>query len=453
MQPRRGSILGLALLAACAYAAFAHGAVRIPDESWLQIGLYVAGLCAAGAWLARGSGPRTTREGWLGIALLTAFGAWCALTMLWSVAPDQSWLEANRSLSYALVVVLAAGLGTVSPAAIQRIALGWLLVASAVALYALAGKVAPGAIAADEPIARLRAPLQYWNALALVCAMAVPVALRVITDTARDPWQRLAALAAAYALVLTIGLTYSRGGFVALAIAIGIVTWLGRRRLRGLGAFALAALAAGPVLAVAFTLHGLTDDNATLGARIHDGRIFGAVALITLGLLLAAGNWALRFERHRRLNHAAQTWIWQGLAAGVAVVVIVVLVAVAAAPSRVWHDFADVKQDRQYDPARLVSTNSGNRWVWWKEAAGAFSDKPAGGGGAGSFGTVHLRYREQPLGVKKPHNVELQWLAETGIVGFLLALGGIALLGLAATRRTLALDRGPERELAIALLA
>src|SRR3954447_18110694 len=138
MQPRRGSILALALLAACAYAASAHGAVRIPDESWLQIGLYVAGLCAAGAWLARGSGPRTTREGWLGIALLTAFGAWCALTMLWSVAPDQSWLEANSSLSYALVVVLAAGLGTVSPAAIQRIALGWLLVASAVALYALA---------------------------------------------------------------------------------------------------------------------------------------------------------------------------------------------------------------------------------------------------------------------------------------------------------------------------
>src|SRR3954464_1236752 len=107
MQPRRGSILALALLVACAYAAFAHGAVRIPDESWLQIGLYVAGLGAAAAWISRGTGPQTSREGWLGIALLTAFGAWCALTMLWSVAPDQSWLEAKRSLPHHLVVPLS----------------------------------------------------------------------------------------------------------------------------------------------------------------------------------------------------------------------------------------------------------------------------------------------------------------------------------------------------------
>jgi O-antigen ligase len=452
-QPRRGTILALALLAACAYAAFAHGAVRIPDETWLQVGLDVAALLAAAAWLSRREALQTTREGWLGIALLTGFGVWCAITLLWSVTPDESWLEANRSLAYALVVVLAVGLGTVSAAAIERIALGWLIVATAVALYALAGKVAPGAIAPDEPIARLRAPLQYWNALALVCALAVPVALRVITDTARDPRPRLAALAAAYALLLTMGLTYSRGGFVALAVAIGIVTWLGRRRLRGLGAFALAALAAGPVLAVAFSLNGLTDDNATLGARIHDGRIFGAVALIMLGVLLAAGNWVLRFERHRRLLRSTETWIWQGLAATGAVAVLVAIAFVVAAPSRVWHDFADVKQDRQYDPARLVSTNSGNRWVWWKEAAGAFSDKPVGGWGAGSFGTVHLRYREEPLGVKQPHNVELQWLAETGIVGFLLALGGLAALFVAAATRVRRLDEGTERELAIALLA
>src|SRR3954451_13145867 len=158
MQPRRGSILALALLAACAYAAFAHGAVRIPDESWLQIGLDVAGLGAAAAWLAGRIGPHTTREGWLGVALLTGFGAWCALSVLWSVAPDQSWLEANRSLAYALAALLAVGLGATSPRAIERIASGCLLVASAVALYALAGKVAPGAVAPDEPIARLRAP-------------------------------------------------------------------------------------------------------------------------------------------------------------------------------------------------------------------------------------------------------------------------------------------------------
>lgn len=452
-QPRRGAILALALIAACAYAAFAHGAVRIPDESRLQVALDVVALAAAAAWLTRREGPRSTRAGWLGVALLAAFGAWCALTMLWSVAPDDSWLEANRSLGYALVALLALGLGTSSADAIERMALGWLLVATAVAVYALAGKIAPGAFAPDEPIARLRAPLQYWNALALVCAMGLKVALRVATETGRGDRARLAGIAAAYALVLAIGLTYSRGGFVTVGVALIVLTALGRRRLRGLAVFAIAAIAAAPVLAIAFTLDGLTNNDATLGQRIHDGRIFGAAVLIVLGLLLAAGQRALHLERHLRLPRSFEAWAWQTLAAFAAVAVIGAAVYVIAEHDRVWHAFADVKQDRQYDPARLVSTNSGNRWVWWKEAAGAFSDKPFGGWGAGSFGTVHLRYRQEPLGVQQPHNVELQWLSETGIVGLTLALGGLLALFAAAFTRVRRITETRERELAVALLA
>jgi hypothetical protein len=452
-QPRRGTILTLALLAACAYAAFAHGAVQIPAESRLQIGLDVVALAAAAAWLSRRGGPRTSREGWWGVALLAAFGAWCALTMLWSVAPDQSWLQANRALAYALVALLAIGVGATSARAVERIAVGWLLVATAVALYALAGKAAPGAFAADEPIARLRAPLQYWNALALVCAMGLPIALRVATDVARGPRARLTALASVYALVLTIGLTYSRGGFVALAVALAVLTALGGARLRGLAALALAGIAIAPVLAVAFTLDGLTDNAATLGQRIHDGRIFGAVALVALGLLLAAGWFALRLEHRVRWTRERSSGTWRMLAVLAGVAVVWGGAYVFGEHVRIWHSFTEVKQDRQYDPARLVSTNSGNRWVWWKEAAGAFSDKPVGGWGAGSFATVHLRYREQPLGVRQPHNVELEWLSETGIVGFVLALGGLVMLFVAASRRLARMGPGRERDLAVALLA
>ena len=321
-QPRRGAILALALLAACAYAAFARGAVRIPDESWLQIGLDVTALAAAAAWLSRREGPQTTGAGWLGIALLTAFGAWCAVTMLWSVAPDDSWLEANRALAYALAVLLAVGLGTVSAPAIDRIAVGWLLVASAVALYALAGKVAPGAIAPDEPIARLRAPLQYWNALALVCAMALPVALRVATDTARDPRPRLAALAGTYALVLTLGLTYSRGGFVALAVALVVHDGArppatARPRCAGAGGVATA-----PVLGVAFSLDRPDRQQRDARARIHDGRIFGAVTLIMLGLLLGRREPGAALRAPPAPDALVRAWAWQALAAGLAVAVI-----------------------------------------------------------------------------------------------------------------------------------
>jgi hypothetical protein len=448
-QPRRGTILALALVLACAYAAFAHGAVRIPDESWLQAGIEVAALAAAAAWLADGRGPRAGRAGWIGAALLLAFAVWCAITMLWSVAPDQSWLEANRALTYALAVVLAMAVG----AHVERVATGWLVVATAVALYALAGKVAPGAFAADEPIARLRAPLQYWNALALVCAMGLPVALRVATDRLRGDRTRLAALAAAYVLALTMGLTYSRGGFVALAVALIVMTALGGARLRSLAALAIAAIAAAPGLAVAFAGNGLTSNDATLGQRIHDGRILGAVLLLALGALLAAGWYALRVERRVRRTGRIERWSWRALAAVAAVVVLGGGAYLVADHTSVWHSFTRVKEDRVYDPARLVSTNSGNRWVWWKEAAGGFSDKPVGGWGAGSFELVHLRYRTEPLGVRQPHNVELQWLSETGIIGFLLALGGVVALFVAAAQRVRRISHGRERDLSVALLA
>src|SRR3954469_1203586 len=144
--------------------------------------------------------------------------------------------------------------------------------------------------------------------------MAVPVALRVATDTERDPGPRLAALASTYALVLTMGLTYSRGGFVALAVALIVLTALGGSRLRALAALALTGVAIAPVLVVAFTSDGLTQNAAPLGARIHDGRILGAVILIALGLLLGAGWLALKLERRVRWTAARSRWTWRVLA-------------------------------------------------------------------------------------------------------------------------------------------
>ncbi len=118
------------------------------------------------------------------------------------------------------------------------------------------------------------------------------------------------------------------------------------------------------------------------------------------------------------------------------------------------HSFTATKVVPVTDPSRLLSTNSGNRWVWWKEAAGAFSDQPIGGWGAGSFPVTHLLYREPPaLNVRQPHNVPLQLLAETGIVGALLALGAIGVLLAAAIARVRRLPPGRDRALAGACVA
>jgi hypothetical protein len=121
--------------------------------------------------------------------------------------------------------------------------------------------------------------------------------------------------------------------------------------------------------------------------------------------------------------------------------------------SHAWHTFTSTKPTSNTNPNRLLSADSENRWVWWKEAARAFGDRPVGGWGAGSFGVVHLRYRRDTLTVQQPHSVPLQFLAETGVVGAVLAIGGFVLLAASAGGQRRRLRHGPERLLGAALFA
>jgi len=102
------------------------------------------------------------------------------------------------------------------------------------------------------------------------------------------------------------------------------------------------------------------------------------------------------------------------------------------------------------DPQRLLNLGSNNRWGWWKEAWEAFTDDPIGGAGAGAFRLVHEKLRENATFVTEPHNLPLQALAETGLVGFLLA-GAAVLAAVVAVRGTLGRLDGEERAAGLAL--
>jgi O-antigen ligase/polysaccharide polymerase Wzy-like membrane protein len=467
-ENRQAGALLLALIAACAYAAFAHGAVAIPEETRLQVGIAVVSVSAAASWLGwRGLSLSASREAWWGVGLLVAFAAWCTLSLLWSVMPDRTWGEVNRAISYALVLVLAMAVGSSARRAIERVAVGLLVVVVAVALYAFGGKALPGVnihplfdLNHASGIARLRAPLEYWNALALVCVFGVPIAVRIAADTKRRREARLVALAGTCMLIVVMGLTYSRGGFLALVAATILMTWLGGARLRGLAILAAAGTAAIPILSVAFTRPALTGNGVPLGPRITDGRVLLVMTIFCIGALLAAGIGLMRLERRVQWTKARSHAIWRALGITTAVVAVVALGGIAVSDrgpagtvSDIARSFTETKQDPLTDPVRLVSTNSGNRWIWWKEAAGAFSDRPVGGYGAGSFPVVHLQYRTNRIPVAQPHSVPLQFLSETGFIGAALALGGLGALFVVAFGRVRRMPWGRERDLAVALFA
>jgi hypothetical protein len=461
-----GALLG-GLLAALLYAAFAGGAASYPHAARLQAGLCVLAALAVGALLWRGDLRLSgSPAGWIGLGLLAAFAAWTGLSLAWSVAPSGTWVELNRAISYVLIVALALLAASWYPRAIWHGALGYAAIALVVALYALGGKVAPGIhvgpvdLNQTDVLARLRAPLEYWNALALYMAMAVPLALRMAVDETRSARVRLGALVALPVYLVVLGLTFSRGGVIAALVAVAVTIVLAGSALRTLMYLGLALAAAAPALVIGFTTHDLTTNVVPLSAREDDGLVLGLVLLGCLALLALVGRFVLSAEvrvapsaaRSRLIGRVLVGVVGVALLGGVAAMVVSDR-GLTGTVSHEWDTFRSSHEaPGNFDPGRLASTNAGNRWVWWSEAVGAWSDRPLEGHGAGSFGVVHRQYRTNRLNVLQPHSVPLQFLAETGLVGFGLAMGGLGLLALGAVGAARRLLPGPERGLAAALL-
>ncbi len=465
--PRSGAALLASLVAVCVYAVFADGAVGLPEEPRLQIAIALVALGAAvGLLLTRTLALRAPVEAWVGIGLLAGFAVWCGVSLLWSVAPERTWAHVNRAVTYTLVVVLAIALASSIPRAITRLAHGWLLVALACALYALAGKIIPGVeilgIDFDHTsgASRLRAPLEYWNALGLVMVLAIPIALRLTTDVTRRGATRIAGIAALFTLLLTLLMTYSRGGILACLVALTVMTVLGGPRLRGLAVVAVTLVATIPALGLSFSRPALKGLNVPLDERVPDGIVLGLVTAGCLVALLIAAWGLLRFEDRAAWSEQRTRRVWRGLGVASAIAGVLLFGAIVTYDGgprgwadAAWEKFTETSRDEVSDPARIVSSNSGNRWVWWKEAAGAWSDKPLQGWGAGSFAVTHKLYREVELSVVQPHNMPLQFLAETGIVGTLLVSGALGFLLLSALERVRAMAAGRERDVAVALFA
>ena len=457
-RPPAAVALLAALTGAAGYAAFAGGAVRRQDAAWLEAGLVLVALLAAAAWLGpRALRPSSSPLALAGLGLLAAYASWVGASLLWSVAPSDSWAELNRVLAYVLVVALAIAGASTAPRAIERVAIGWLAIATVIALYALGGKVLPGIFDHAAEVPRLREPLAYASALGLACVLAVPIAMRAAVDRATAPGWRIAALLALLALLCCVGLTESVEAIAALVVAVVVVTAVRGPRLEGLAAFALAALAAAPAIAVALTEEALSRPGIARAERIDAGLLLGVVLVGCAALLAAAGWLAIRTESRVRWTPARTTRTW-GVLGALLAALLCAGVALAAtsegglrgALDRAGDDLRDVNAEAAA-PAAQPPTG-GDRWGWWEEAFASFADKPVLGWGADGFEVSRRLYRETPGDTGRAHSVPLQLLADTGTIGAVLALGGLLALGVAAALSLRRLPPGRERGLAGALL-
>ncbi len=395
------------------------------------------------------------RLGLVGLGLLVAFVCWTGVTMAWSIAPDRSWAYLNRGAVYVAFASLGLACAASVRAPARSVAGGLAVLVFGVVGWALLGKVFPSLFPDGARVARLRNPIGYWNALALACALALPLGLWAAT---RRSWRREARLLGVllvYLAVIALVLTFSRAGI--LVAAATAVLWLALvpERLESFGALLVSVVPAAAVAGWASTRSGLVGDGQPLSARRADGGWFALVVVLAGFVVVAA---AVRADRvDRRLTPAARrVWVRRiGVSVGVLVVAGVVAVSAASGGPGAWlREFRGGGEVA--NSGRLGTLSSNNRWEWWKEAWQVFEAKPAGGKGAATFSISRLRYRKGGSVTTEPHNIALQALAETGIVGSLLGLGAVlaVLVALArAVRRLPGEERAAAAALAIAVPA
>ncbi|MDQ4030240.1 MAG: hypothetical protein M3168_04290, partial [Actinomycetota bacterium] len=227
--------------ALAAVAVLAGGGSAGERLAWIGIG------AVALATLGLSRLPRLGREGVALVATLAAFALWSGITIVWSIDPDRSWEATNRAFVYLAFLLL----GTLVPRALAAWGLG--LLAGAATGWALLGKVLPAVGPDTDRSARLLEPVGYWNALALLVAMALPVWLR-LAARGRD-W----ATVALFVSLVALALTTSRGGIAVAVVACGAWFLLARPRFDGAVALAVAGPPAAAVSAWALSRPGIAD--------------------------------------------------------------------------------------------------------------------------------------------------------------------------------------------------
>ena len=406
---------------------------------------WIGAFAALGAIVLLGwSVPVPRGFGLACLALLAALALWVGLTMAWSVAPDLSWAAFNRLLVY-LAFALLGVLATQVRQPARTIAGGLALLLGLVLCWALLGKVLPSLFPDGARVARLRNPIGYWNSLALAAATAVPLSLWLASARGHARSVRTVGVLLLYVAELAVVLTYSRAGIaVAALVALGWV-WVSRDRLESLAALAVATPFAGLVALWAFSRPALTDDLQAYADRVDDGAWFGV--LLTAGAAIAAGvaYWlAGRAPSDRERTVWTRRLGWLGGIVALAAVAVVLAVKGGA----VLDEFRGTGgKEVSQTPTRLAELSSSNRWRWWQEAWSLWKDAPLAGKGAATFEVARRDIRQGSITTTEPHNVALQFLAETGIVGFLLLLGAI---GTGATAAVCAVRRAEEGERAAA---
>ncbi len=432
--------LGVALATGFGVIVFAAtGGTDLAPNTWVEIGLTAIGAACAVAVLLLGSRGRA----WGGVTVLL-FAALVALTyasIAWSVQPSDSWVEANRTLSYLAAFGAAAALARLAPE--RWPVLVWAVGSVAVVTcgYALLAKVFPATLDAADHYGRLPVPFSYWNATGLMAALGLPVCLWV--GARRDGGRAIKALAVpAIAVLLTVlMLSYSRGALIAAVVGLGCWFVLVPLRLRATLLLALGAVGGAVATAWALAHHAITHDNATLTARTSAGHEFGLVLVLVVALMAIAGLAAAYGLDRIAPTQEVRRRIGTALIVLVALVPVVAIAGVAASSrgltgeiSHVWTELTSPSAVQPGNNPGRIAELGNSRPLYWSEGLKVGEHALLAGVGAGGFDTAHTRSSSSALAVAHAHSYVIETFADFGLIGIAVSLALLVAWALAVAR-------------------
>jgi hypothetical protein len=422
-------------------AFVADGGLRLERTTYVEIALMGLGalLCAAALLLPRARAQRLHGvPALLALALLTAY---TAISIIWSLAPSDSWIEANRTFAYLSAFAGTMALARLAPGRWAAILHGIAIACVVVGAWALLTKVFPGALAENEIYARLRAPFDYWNSVGLNAAIGVIALLWLGARRSGRPAINALAWPGIALLEVALMLSYSRGAL--LALLVGLAFWFAAVPLRLRGAVVLLGATAGAagVVGWAFAMTGLSTDRLPIEVRADTGHELGALLLLMLVLLLAVGLAAGFLGAERPASPQAKRIAGRALLGVLAAIPVIVLIALATAPggidgqvSEAWGDLTNPNAETPANTPNRLKEPSSVRARYWEEAFDVHGISPWIGSGAGAYATVRNRFRTGTLYVRHAHGYGPQTLADLGWAGLALSLLALGLWAWGAIR-------------------
>ena len=426
-----------ALVALALFVVWATDQAGYPLTHWAPGALIVLALLGIALALVRLRAAEVPVPVWIALGALAAYTALSFLSILWAAVPGEAWEGANRTLLYLAVFALFAcwrQRGASAALALVAWTLALIVLAGFVALHVDA---AGGAgLRAMLPAGRLEYPSGYANANAAQWLMAFWPALLLARGRSL-PWAVRGVLAGGAVLLAEVALlSQSRGSLYATPVMLVLVFALLPGRVRTF--MVLVPVVAGTV-AAAPTVLRVGDHlrhEAVVPANVHSATVAMFAAAVVVALVVALGA-----ALEGRLGERSRTRVRTGARAAALVALVAVLagaLAVAGNPvARIEHGWDTFKGGYAADSkgaSRLVSGLGSNRYDFYRVALDEFLHHPIVGIGADNFAQQYLAHGRSDETPRYPHSVELRTLAQTGLVGALLALLGLGAALLAVAR-------------------